>query len=45
MTLTDQGILALIGLVAGVLGGLKSHLDGKPLRDEVSIIIVKLKGE
>lgn len=32
-------------IVAGVLSGLKDHLGGKPLKDEVSIIVVKLKGE
>ncbi len=32
-------------IVAGVLAGLKDHLGGKPLKDEVSIILVKLKGE
>jgi len=32
-------------IVAGVLSGLKEHLDGKLLKDEVSIIIVKPKGE
>jgi len=32
-------------IVAGVLKGLKEHLEGLPLKDEVSIIVVKLKGE
>jgi hypothetical protein len=32
-------------IVAGVLSGLKGHLGGSPLKDEVSIIVVKLKGE
>ena len=31
-------------IVAGVLAGLREHLDGRPLKDEVSIIIVKPKG-
>ena len=33
------------GIVAGVLEGLKAHLGGRPLKDEVSIIVVKMKGE
>jgi hypothetical protein len=32
-------------IVAAVLSGLKEHLGGRPLKDEVSIIVVKLKGE
>jgi serine phosphatase RsbU (regulator of sigma subunit) len=32
-------------IVAAVLEGLKAHLGGRPLRDEVSIILVKAKGE
>ncbi len=32
-------------IVAGILSGLKEHLGGQPLKDEVSIIVVKLKGE
>jgi serine phosphatase RsbU (regulator of sigma subunit) len=32
-------------IVASVLSGLKEHLNGKPLKDEVSIIVVKPKGE
>ena len=32
-------------IVAGVLAGLENHIGGKPLKDEVSIIVVKIKGE
>ena len=32
-------------MITGVLRGLKDHLGGKPLKDEVSIIVVKMKGE
>ncbi len=32
-------------IITGVLAGLNDHLGGKPLKDEVSIIVVKLKGE
>jgi sigma-B regulation protein RsbU (phosphoserine phosphatase) len=32
-------------IVTGVLKGLKDHLAGRPLKDEVSIIVVKMKGE
>ncbi len=34
-----------VEIVEGVLSGLKGHLGGEPLKDEVSIIVVKLKGE